>query len=168
MKKRLLMIGLIMFSVFLLSGCVNSTSDYLRIHIRANSNSEIDQNIKYLIKDTIVEYMTPLLVDCVDKDDVINIINTYKNNIKQLIDNILQDNGFNYKSSLSIKNEFFPTRVYDDVTLKADYYDALIINLGSGEGDNWWCVMYPNLCFNEPNNVVYKSKIKEIIERLKG
>jgi len=51
------------------------------------------------------------------------------------------------------------------LTLEADYYDAFIVKLGSGEGDNWWCVMYPNLCFNEIENVVYKSKIKEIIDR---
>ena len=96
------------------------------------------------------------------------MLNNNLHSTKDLIDCVLKDNGFAYKCSIEINNEFFPTRTYDELTLEADYYDALIIKLGDGVGDNWWCVMYPNLCFNDIQNVVYKSKIVEIIEKIKG
>ena len=116
----------------------------------------------------MVEYLTPKLKSCTSKNDAISAINTNLHSTKILVDNVLKDNGFNYECNVKINNEFFPTRTYDDLTLDAGYYDALIIELGSGEGNNWWCVMYPNLCFNEIDNVVYKSKIMEIINKIKG
>ena len=86
------------------------------------------------------------------------------NNIEKVADNALKQNGANYSSQAIVKNEKFPTRVYGELTLQTGYYDALIINLGSGSGENWWCVVYPPLCFVESNaNYVYKSKIYQII-----
>jgi stage II sporulation protein R len=112
--------------------------------------------------------MSPLLSNVNTKEMAINIFEQNKDNLIKLIDSVLCENGFDYSCSIEIKNEFFPTRKYDDMVLNSGYYDALIVNLGSGSGNNWWCVMYPNLCFNKPNNVVYKSKIMEIIEKIKG
>lgn len=75
---------------------------------------------------------------------------------------------FSYRSKASVREEEFPTRVYEDLTLDAGYYDALILELGSGKGDNWWCVVYPPLCFTGGEcGYVYKSKILEIIESFK-
>lgn len=161
---------LICFTAIFISGCYASGIDnsYFRVHIRANSNSEIDQNIKYLIKDIVVEYLSPKLIDCKSKNDAICVINENLHSTKSLVDSALESNGFDYDCEIEINNEFFPTRTYDDITLEAGYYDALIIRLGTGEGDNWWCIMYPNLCFNEIENVVYKSKIVEIIKKIKG
>ena len=79
-------------------------------------------------------------------------------------DKVLRANGYTYGARASIRQEQFPTRVYDGVTLDAGVYDALIVELGTGAGDNWWCVVYPPLCFSGGNgNVIYKSKIAEII-----
>jgi len=164
-KVMVVLIGVICAG--LLVGCTSSANSYLRVHIRANSNSEADQNIKYFVKDVVVEYLSPKLTECKSKEEVIETLNLYINDVKNLVDGVLIENGFDYHCNIDINNEFFPTRTYDDLTLEADYYDALIIKLGSGSGDNWWCVMYPNLCFNEVDNVVYKSKIKEIIEKIK-
>ena len=166
MKKFLLAIPIILLSLICF-GCANSAKSYLRVHIRANSNSEADQNVKYLVKDVVVEYLTPKLVDCDSKQEVVEVLNNNMDVVKTLINKTLLSEGFEYGCSIEINEEFFPTRTYGELTLEADYYDALIVKLGSGCGDNWWCVMYPNLCFNEVNNVVYKSKIKEIIERIK-
>ena len=168
MKKLVVLILFFLVSVGVLFGCGRVSADtYLRIHIRANSNTITDQNIKYQVKDVVVEYMTPLIENCESKKEVIVVLNSNMNEMKMIINKFLLENGFDYGCNIKINNEFFPTRKYDDLTLKADYYDALIIELGSGEGDNWWCVVYPSLCFKS-TNVVYKSKIKEIIERLKG
>ena len=77
----------------------------------------------------------------------------------------MKEEGFSYGASAELETENFPTRVYGEYTLPAGEYSALIIRLGSGEGDNWWCVVYPPLCFAAVDtDIVYKSKIKEIIE----
>ena len=77
-------------------------------------------------------------------------------------------NGFSYISKAKLAKEEFPTRKYDNLVLEQGFYDALILDLGSGEGNNWWCVVYPPLCFLETSptgeNVVYKSKLVEIIK----
>lgn len=143
-------------------------SNYLRIHIRANSNSCEDQTVKYEIKDKVVEKLAPLLSDAKTKKQAVTIIQNNLTMITSTVDLLLEEKGFNYKSSASIKSEYFPTRTYDSLTLSSDVYDALIINLGTGKGDNWWCVAYPPMCFvnfdNGSENVVYKSKLVEIVE----
>lgn len=142
--------------------------EYLRIHIRANSNMTADQNVKYEIKDKIVEYLTPYLINAADKNSAIEIVSSLTANIEKLCDDFLSSQNFSYKSKAAVKNETFPARTYDGITLESGSYDALIISLGSGEGDNWWCVVYPPLCFVNSdcsnNNIYYKSKLKEIID----
>ena len=142
------------------------TTEYLRIHIRADSNSDADQNVKYKLKDAVVEFLTPYLAACDTREKADETIKTLIPRIERVADGVLGENGFGYSSEALIRNEKFPTRVYGDLTLDCGYYDALIINLGSGKGDNWWCVVYPPLCFTgEGQNYVYKSKIHEIIKR---
>ncbi len=169
--KKLISIMIAIVSIFLLAGCgSNSTTQeqYLRIHIRANSNSRIDQNIKYTIKDDLVNYLTPLVSQCNSFDEVVDMIDDNINDMENLCDNILTDNGFSYTSKIMINEEYFPTRAYGEYVLESDFYDAIIVNLGEAKGDNWWCVVYPPLCFLnaknvDKNNIVYKSKILELI-----
>ena len=150
----------------------NENSEILRIHIRANSNSQVDQDVKYKVKNQLVDYMIPLLKDIESKQDVEDVIINNKKKIESFIDSILLNNGFNYSSNLKITNEEFPTRVYNGVTFESGFYDALIVELGQAKGDNWWCVIYPPICFTNfnknGNKVVYKSKIMEIINKILG
>ena len=142
----------------------NKSVEYLRIHIRANSNLQADQSVKYQVKQAVVDYLTPFIADCTTKSMAEQMVKENLLGIEQVANGVLKQNGFNYNSSAKINNESFPTRVYDGVVLDSGYYDALIINLGSGEGDNWWCVVYPPLCFTgEGTNYQYKSKILGII-----
>lgn len=173
MKKWLMI--LFAFSVVLFCGCEveeNSNivaSDYLRIHIRANSNNVDDQNIKYMVKDDIVEYLSPMIAECVDKESMIDVVNENISNIEDIANDILKSNGFEYKSKVYIHEEYFPTRVYGETVLEADVYDAIIVELGDAGGNNWWCVVYPPLCFVNADEVSttgfkYKSKLMEIID----
>jgi len=147
----------------------NYHEEYLRIHIRANSNATIDQDIKYIIKDEIVNFLTPVISSCNTKQDFEKKLSENLRNIECIANNILAQNNFDYKSSAKINNEYFPVRSYDDLTLENGYYDALIVNLGSGEGDNWWCVVYPPLCFLNTNaDYCYKSRIAEVIKKYFG
>lgn len=138
---------------------------YLRVHIRANSNSEEDQAVKYLVRDKVVEYLTPTVADCETKEEAMDKIGDKLSEIAAVADGVLKANGYDYGAKASLRQEEFPTRVYETVTLAAGVYDALILELGTGTGDNWWCVVYPPLCFAAGNqNIVYKSKIAEIIQ----
>ena len=140
--------------------------EYLRIHIRADSNEEKDQQVKYLIKEKAVTFLTPYLININSKSEAERVITSLLPKIKEVCDKTLIDSGFNYRSTVKINNEKFPTRIYGDgkLILKEGFYDALIIELGSGKGDNWWCVVYPPLCFTDTQNIVYKSKLLEIID----
>ncbi len=143
---------------------------FLRIHIRANSNSNDDQNIKYKVKDEIVKVLVPVLSGVSSKEEALTCVQNNLSLIESTANSVLLRAGFNYKSSASLKKEYFPTRTYDNLTLKADTYDAIIVNLGTGQGDNWWCVAYPPMCFvgdkaDGSTNIVYRSKLLEIIKK---
>lgn len=141
-------------------------TEYLRIHVRANSNEQIDQDVKYKVKDEVVKFITPYAAQCVDKQAAIEVISGVLHEIEGVCDRVLKENGFNYTSRAQVRQEDFPTRVYGDVTLEAGVYDALIIELGTGKGDNWWCVIYPPLCFTAATcDVEYRSVIYDIINK---
>ncbi len=141
---------------------------YFRLHIRANSNSNLDQQVKYEIKENVVEFLTPYVQGCKSKEEAMIVIKSLSGEVENIIDKILIKKGFSYKSSCDLRREYFPTRVYQNETLQAGEYDSLIINLGSGKGDNWWCVIYPPLCFTGENNseITYKSKMIELFKKI--
>ena len=145
--------------------------EYLRIHIRANSNQQFDQEVKYKVKDEIVDALIPILSEVDSFDKAVKTIENNFDYIESVANSVLEKEGFSYKSSVGIKNEYFPTRTYENVTLEEGYYDALIVNLGSGEGNNWWCIVFPAFCFTKTtksDNIVYISKIWDIIKDIIG
>lgn len=170
--KKLFAVVLVVGIFALLFFCQTPQSEnteYLRIHIRANSNSEIDQSVKYKVKDAVVDYLIPILSTCQTKEQSVETVNANLGNIESVAKNVLQQNGFCYGANAKINNEQFPTRSYGELTLESGFYDALILNLGSGTGDNWWCVVYPPLCFVNGGTSVntFKSRILEIINSFK-
>jgi len=141
-------------------------ADFLRIHVRANSNSASDQQVKYEVKDEVVKFITPYVCECVTKEKAIEVMQSLLGKIESVCDSALKERGYYYGARASIKSEKFPTRVYGDVTLEEGVYDALIIELGSGSGDNWWCVIYPPLCFTSASaDFEYRSIIYDIIKK---
>ena len=137
--------------------------DCLRIHIRANSNLAVDQNVKYKIKDEFVAYLTPYLCDVPTKEKAVSIINGLNANLVKRGKDILEANGFDYGVKIRVSNEYFPARTYENTTLEAGFYDAVIVELGDAIGDNWWCVMYPPLCFVNKNASTKQISYKSII-----
>ena len=147
---------------------VSENKEYLRIHVRANSNEENDQAVKYKVKDEIVKYLTPYIAECDTKSKAESMINDRLSAIENVANGVLESYGFNYLSHAEIRNESFPTRVYNSLTLDGGFYDALIVELGDGKGENWWCVVYPPLCFTGQGvNYRYQSKILAIIKDFK-
>ena len=171
MKRKYIFTILVLVIVFtVLAVIFNKTQDedYLRLHIRANSNFKEDQVVKYEIKDLVVDYLTNYMQNVESKEEAINIINENKNSLVNNINNLLKLRGFDYRANIVIKNEKFPTRVYNnELTLEEGYYDAIIVELGEAKGDNWWCVAYPPLCFvTNDENVEYRSFIYDCIIKL--
>ena len=151
------------------SGKTTTYAEYLRIHIRANSNNSNDQEVKYEVKDKIVEVLTPLLCEVKTKEQAIDVVEKNINLLTKTADDVLKENGFLYSCRVGIRSEYFPTRSYENLTLSSDVYDAIIVELGSGVGDNWWCVVYPPMCFvsyegYDTSKIEYKSKLLEIIK----
>lgn len=160
--KKLIVFGValvVAISAFCLLN--NKNEDYLRIHIRANSNSEYDQNIKYQVKDAVVDALTPLVEQMQSKQQMIEVLQQNVGYLTEVVDAKLRELNQNYTATVKICEEKFPTRSYEELTLGAGVYDAIIIELGSGEGDNWWCVAYPPLCFvtaeGDGDDIEYKS-----------
>ncbi len=143
-------------------------TEYLRLHIRADSNESQAQAVKYKVKDSVVEFLTPIVSQITTKAQAKEVLNKNLTLIKQVVDKTLKQNGFNYTSTVKLQSEHFPLRTYGEFTLESGIYDALIIELGCGEGNNWWCVVYPPLCFTGSGvHYTYKSKIYEIIQNFK-
>ena len=145
-------------------------SDFLRLHIRANSNSPEDQDVKFEVRQEVVNELTPIFVNITSKDAAMTALRNNLSRVEAAANRVLAAAGFNYKARADLRNEYFPTRHYNEYSVPEGVYDALIIELGTGSGDNWWCVVYPPLCFLENNiggdrGVVYRSKLQEIIRR---
>lgn len=176
MKKFLIAVALIVAvaaTVFIVdlnrARNVEAYADYLRIHVRANSNSAEDQNVKYEVKDEVVKFITPYIKECVDKESAMQVMRGLLPEIERVCDKALRERGYSYGARANIREEKFPTRVYGDLTLEEGVYDALIVELGSGTGDNWWCVIYPPLCFTSASaDVEYRSVITDIINKFKS
>ena len=152
-----------------LKGREAENASYLRVHIRADSNEAEAQAVKYKVRDKVVEFLTPAVAECESKAEAMQTVSELLGEIEGVAQEVLRENGFAYGAKASLKQENFPTRVYENLTLEAGVYDALILELGSGKGDNWWCVVYPPLCFAGGNaNIIYKSKIAEIIRKFFG
>ena len=180
MKKIFYIISLIflLFSFVLISltSYANTVSEdlsnnFFRLHILANSDSNEDQNLKLKIRDNIIEYMNTLSYSGLTKEEAINLTNSNLENFKKIAEKIILDEGYNYPVSLEIGNFYFPTKEYGNISLPAGYYDALKIEIGEAKGKNWWCSLFPPLCFvdisagviDTSENVKFKFKIIELI-----
>ena len=140
----------------------------LRIHLRANSNDSVDQAVKMVVKDEITGYLEDMLADTSDFTDAFNKVEKAIPTLTLIAKRTLEREGFSYGANVKLCNEYFPTRSYCDMVIESGYYDALIVELGQAKGDNWWCVIYPPLCFvnaSESNGVQYRSKIKELWDK---
>ena len=169
--KRFLIV-IILFSLFVFISAlsyVNAVSEDIsnsvfRLHVIANSDSDEDQSLKYKVRDEILEYMNKISKECTSKEEVINLAYKYQDEFKKIAENVIKENGYNYDVNIKIGNFEFPTKYYGDISLPAGYYDALRIEIGKAEGQNWWCVMFPPLCFVDVTSGVVPDESKQIMQ----
>ena len=144
------------------SAISNNISDSIfRLHVIANSNSDEDQNLKYIVRDAVIDYVSSTY-NVETKTDLINSIDL--NIIKDIAEKTVLENGYSYPIEVEIGNFSFPTKAYGNITLPAGFYDALRIKIGNSEGKNWWCVMFPPLCFVDISTGVVPDSSKELLK----
>ena len=136
-----------------------------RLHVIANSDSEEDQNLKYKVRDNLIEYMNDICKDVTNKNDAINIAREHTDEFLTIAQDTIKENGYDYNVSIEIGNFSFPTKNYGDVSLPAGYYDAIRVKIGKAEGQNWWCVMFPPLCFVNVSAGIVPDESKELIKQ---
>lgn len=169
MKKIIGVLIVAVIGTVLFGGNYEVKDSCVRIHIRANSNADIDQSVKYEVKDAVVEYLTPYISHLESSSEAKSIVQSKLTDIERVADKVLSNKGYGYRASAKLCREEFPARSYGEYTLAEGVYDALIIELGAGEGNNWWCVLFPPLCFTprgEGDTVEYRSKIAELCEKI--
>lgn len=119
----------------------------IRLRILAHSDSPRDQWIKLKVRDEIVNHMREWVADPQTIDDARAEVTHYVQAFEQLVGEVLQQYGFSYNYSVELGIVDFPTKIYGSKRYPAGDYEALRVVLGSGKGENWWCVLFPPLCF---------------------
>ena len=137
-----------------------------RLHVIANSNSDEDQNLKYKVRDNLLNYMNNICKDCTSKEEAINIVSEHQEEFRQVALEKIKNEGYSYNVKIEIGNFEFPTKQYGDISLPAGFYDALKVEIGKAEGRNWWCVMFPSLCFVDISSGIVPEESKEDLQNV--
>ena len=141
----------------------------IRLRVIPNSNSILDQNMKNKVKQYLEKNTYTLLENANDISTARKIINDNVSNLDIAISDIFKENNYNMKYDINFGYNYFPEKEYRKVKYKEGYYESIVITIGEGKGDNWWCVLFPNLCLVDLENisdVEYKSWIEEKINKI--
>ena len=133
----------------------------IRFHVLANSDSDEDQELKLKVRDEIIKYLQPMLKQSKSLEQSEQIILSESENIKNIGENIIKENGYTYEVEVKLEYNNFPAKQYSNIVLPAGEYKALRILIGESKGKNWWCVMFPPLCFVDENNGVIDKETDE-------
>lgn len=143
----------------------NISNDFLRLHIVANSDSKEDQMLKYEIRDVVLQYMQPYLNNVSSKESAIQMLNTHMDELCTITNDIAKQKGYDLPIKISISKSYFPAKSYGNITLPEGNYDALKIEIGKSEGQNWWCVMYPSLCVIDSSNLKFDYNSDKLLDK---
>lgn len=174
MKKKILAVCLAAAACVLLSTTIqtksmqqNMAQKVLRFHVLANSDSREDQALKLKVRDQVGALMAEKLKDADSLEDSEQIVEANLNDIEDCAAKVISAEGYDYSVSAALENSMFPEKTYGAYTFPGGDYEALRVVIGSGEGHNWWCVMYPNLCFANSMYEVDNSsgeKLREVLD----
>lgn len=140
------------------------SNSVFRLHVLANSDSQEDQDLKYKVRDSLLEYMNELCADCSTKEEAMALAIENQATFEQIALDTIHEQGYSYSVKINIGEFDFPTKTYGDISLPAGTYDALRVEIGEAEGQNWWCVMFPPLCFIDVSSGIVDESSKELLE----
>ena len=142
--------------------------DAIRVRVIANSNSDYDQKMKYKVKEKVESDMYGLLKDAKGVDQARNIIKNNVSLVDKDVNDVLVNNNYNINYDVNYGLNYFPKKKFKGVTYNEGYYESLVVTLGEGKGDNWWCVLFPPLCMMEASDsdhVEYTTFVKEMVDK---
>ena len=162
MKKILIVLGIGFFCTLIINSYFASTEAALakgviRFHVIANSDSDEDQNLKLKVRDRIINEMNCMFDENGDITSARDVICANIDDIESYAMEEIKKNGYDYDVKVSLGKSDFPTKDYGDIVLPAGSYEALKVEIGKAEGKNWWCVLFPPLCFVDESAVSYSS-----------
>ena len=138
--------------------------EIIRFHVRANSDTDEDQQLKLYVKEELVKYMGELLKDASDRSDAENILNENIENRENVAKGVIREHKKEYNIQAYFEESYFPVKVYADMTFPQGVYEAFRVDIGAAEGKNWWCVLYPSLCFADISHGTMDTAAKEELE----
>lgn len=141
-------------------------SKILRFHVLANSDSAEDQSVKEKVRDAVGVYLQPLLETSEDLEETKQIVEDNMEQIITVAKRTLEENGYDYSVRAQITSTDFPEKSYGAYTFPKGEYEALQIVIGEGEGQNWWCVLYPNMCFRGSVFEVIEEEAEEALREV--
>lgn len=141
----------------------------IRLRVIPNSNSSLDQSMKNKVKKYLEKNTYATLSNVTDIEEARTKINDSLSDLDININKIFKDNKYNMEYTVDFGYNYFPEKKYRGLKYEEGYYESLVITIGEGKGDNWWCVLFPNLCLvdlENKTNVEYKSWIVEQINKI--
>lgn len=126
--------------------CDEIRGSVLRLHVLANSDTDEDQSLKLLVRDAVLEAGADIFDGSANVENVKEKLEPRLDELEAVAEKVVEENGFDYDVKITISEDYFDTRTYEEVTLPAGEYTAVRVIIGSGEGHNWWCVMFPPMC----------------------
>jgi len=170
MKKLMILLTILLFTaasaLYARSTRESIAENVIRLHILANSDSPADQELKIKIRDRLLEKYRKELSSNEDIEKTRALIYENLGNIKKTAEAAAREYGFDYTVNVYLAKDFFPTKKYADVTLPAGKYEALRVEIGKADGKNWWCVMFPPLCYADTDDSEAAAKSRERLEQL--
>ncbi|BCN28815.1 stage II sporulation protein R [Anaeromicropila herbilytica] len=141
-------------------------NEIIRLHVIANSDSRDDQALKLKVKDAVVKAMAVKFKNINSKERARQVIIKNIPEIKKIALHAIRENGYQYGVKVSLSNTYFPTKIYGDMTFPPGVYEALRVQIGGAEGRNWWCVMFPPLCFVDTTYSIVPKESKHKLKKL--
>lgn len=145
----------------------NIADNIIRLHVIANSDTDTDQSLKLKVRDGIIEQLQDTIAGTSSAAGAEKLLASQEDNIKNSALDIISGNGYNYPVNVSLEERYFPVKSYGDLIFPAGNYKALCVEIGKAKGRNWWCVLFPSLCFVDETYAVVpdssKEKLKETL-----
>lgn len=143
----------------------NISDDILRFHVKANSDSDEDINLKYDVRDEILNAISEDISKCDTKEQAINYLEENLDYISEVAQEVIYKEGFGYEVDANVQDSYFPIRQYGEMVIPAGIYKALNVDIGEAAGENFWCLLYPTLCYTIDSAAVVSKEGEEEIAR---
>ena len=177
MKKKWMILLAAIFLAFIGTGYIHwrkemmvqeLAEEVLRFHVLANSDSEEGQRLKMQVKNSVIAYMQEEMEDVKSATETVDWAEEHLSQLEEIAAGVIEQQGYEYSVEAYLTADDFPEKTYGDVTFPAGKYKALRIEIGQAQGQNWWCVLYPNLCFIDAVHAVVpeegKQELKSVLE----